>query len=312
MKRVIFALICFLIFSGSVFSQNIKVAAAANLQAVIKVLQADFKKKTGIEIEPIVGSSGNLVAQIKNGAPFDVFLSADMSFPETLYKDGLSKKSPIVYAQGSLIICSNQDVGFENWERVLLTHRVQKIAIANPAIAPYGKAADEALKSKGILNDVKSKVVTGESISQVNTYITTGVADVGFTTQALVKDPEAIITMPLVLPPSVLGFYLLLAFSPQHGVGKWLQNTFNLQFVFSFEGLILASVIYSMPFMLGPIKSALQQLPVSLSQASYSLGKSKWQTFVHVLLPNIKPSLFTAAVLTFAHTLGEFGVVLMI
>jgi molybdate transport system substrate-binding protein len=189
MKRVIFALICFLIFSGSVFSQNIKVAAAANLQAVIKVLQADFKKKTGIEIEPIVGSSGNLVAQIKNGAPFDVFLSADMSFPETLYKDGLSKKSPIVYAQGSLIICSNQDVGFENWERVLLTHRVQKIAIANPAIAPYGKAADEALKSKGILNDVKSKVVTGESISQVNTYITTGVADVGFTTQALVKDP---------------------------------------------------------------------------------------------------------------------------
>jgi molybdate transport system permease protein len=123
---------------------------------------------------------------------------------------------------------------------------------------------------------------------------------------------EAVITMPLVLPPSVLGFYLLLAFSPQHGVGKWLQHTFNIQFVFSFQGLVLASVIYSMPFMIGPIKSALQQLPVSLSQASYSLGKTKWQTFIKVLLPNIKPSLLTAAVLTFAHTLGEFGVVLMI
>jgi molybdate transport system permease protein len=123
---------------------------------------------------------------------------------------------------------------------------------------------------------------------------------------------EAIVTMPLVLPPSVLGFYLLLAFSPQHGAGKWLQQTFNIQFVFSFQGLVLASVIYSMPFMLGPIKSALQQLPVSLSQASYSLGKSRWQTFIRVLLPNIKPSLLTAAVLTFAHTLGEFGVVLMI
>ncbi len=123
---------------------------------------------------------------------------------------------------------------------------------------------------------------------------------------------EAIITMPLVLPPSVLGFYLLLAFSPQHGVGKWLQQVFNIQFVFSFQGLVLASVIYSMPFMLGPIKSALQQLPVSLSQASYSLGKSRWQTFIRVLLPNIKPSLLTAVVLTFAHTLGEFGVVLMI
>jgi len=123
---------------------------------------------------------------------------------------------------------------------------------------------------------------------------------------------EAIITMPLVLPPSVLGFYLLIAFSPQHGLGKWLLHTFNIQFVFSFQGLVLASVIYSMPFMIGPIKSALQQLPVSLSQASYSLGKTKWQTFIHVLLPNIKPSLLTAIVLTFAHTLGEFGVVLMI
>ena len=123
---------------------------------------------------------------------------------------------------------------------------------------------------------------------------------------------EAIITMPLVLPPSVLGFYLLLAFSPQHGLGKWLHDVFNLQFVFSFEGLVLASVIYSMPFMISPVKSAFQQLPVSLSQASYTLGKTQWQTFRHVLLPNIKPSLLTAAVLTFAHTLGEFGVVLMI
>ncbi len=123
---------------------------------------------------------------------------------------------------------------------------------------------------------------------------------------------EALITMPLVLPPSVLGFYLLLAFSPQHGVGKWLQQVFNVQFVFSFQGLVLASVIYSMPFMMGPIKSALQQLPASLSQASYSLGKSKWQTYTRVLVPNIRPSLLTAIVLTFAHTLGEFGVVLMI
>src|SRR5438309_7119617 len=123
---------------------------------------------------------------------------------------------------------------------------------------------------------------------------------------------EAIITMPLVLPPSVLGFYLLLAFSPQHGFGKWLNETFNIQFVFSFQGLILASVIYSMPFMIGPIKSALQQLPSSLSQASYTLGKTQTQTFNKVLLPNIAASVLTAVILTFAHTLGEFGVVLMI
>lgn len=123
---------------------------------------------------------------------------------------------------------------------------------------------------------------------------------------------EAIITMPLVLPPSVLGFYLLLAFSPRHGIGQWLQDTFDIQLVFSFQGLVLASFIYSIPFMIGPIRSALQQLPVSLAQASYTLGKTQWQTFKSVLLPNIKPSLLTAVVLTFAHTLGEFGVVLMI
>lgn len=123
---------------------------------------------------------------------------------------------------------------------------------------------------------------------------------------------EAIVTMPLVLPPSVLGFYLLVAFSPERGFGKWLHDTFDLQLVFSFKGLVLASVIYSLPFMVSPVKSAFQQLPVSLAQASYTLGKTRWQTFWHVLLPNIKPTLITAAVLTFAHTLGEFGVVLMI
>ncbi|GGH11143.1 molybdate ABC transporter permease subunit [Mucilaginibacter phyllosphaerae] len=123
---------------------------------------------------------------------------------------------------------------------------------------------------------------------------------------------EALITMPLVLPPSVLGFYLLLAFNPQQGLGHWLQQNFDVQFVFSFKGLVLASVIYSMPFMISPVKSAFEQLPASLAQASYTLGKTQWQTLRYVLLPNIKPSLLTAAVLTFAHTLGEFGVVLMI
>jgi molybdate transport system permease protein len=123
---------------------------------------------------------------------------------------------------------------------------------------------------------------------------------------------EAIVTMPLVLPPSVLGFYLLLAFNPQHGTGKWLREAFDLQLVFSFPGLVLASFIYSMPFMIGPIKSVLQQLPAGLAQASSSLGKTEFQTFFHVLLPNIRASVLTAALLTFAHTLGEFGVVLMI
>jgi molybdate transport system substrate-binding protein len=194
-KQSIVITAVFLLITISSFAQSLKVAVAANLQGVIKVLGKDFKQKTGIEIEPIVGSSGNLSTQIKNGAPFDLFLSADMSFPETLNKEGFAIKEPVVYAYGSLIICSTQNIGFENWERVLLSQRIKKIAIANPTIAPYGKAAEESLKLKGVLDDIKPKVVTGESIAQVNTYITTGVVDVGFTTRALIKDAEGKTTL---------------------------------------------------------------------------------------------------------------------
>ena len=123
---------------------------------------------------------------------------------------------------------------------------------------------------------------------------------------------EALLTMPLVLPPSVLGFYLLISFSPNSVLGQWLLQYFNISLVFSFEGLVVASVIYSLPFMISPVKSALVHLPDSLAEASYTMGKSKLATFYSVLLPNIKSSLYTASVLTFAHTLGEFGVVLMI
>ena len=123
---------------------------------------------------------------------------------------------------------------------------------------------------------------------------------------------EAFITMPLVLPPSVLGFYLLLAFSPNNKLGNWLQQHFDIQLVFSFEGLVIASLIYSLPFMISPIKAAFSQLPKSLSEASYTMGKSKMETFLKVEMPNIKSSILTAVVMTFAHTLGEFGVVLMI
>ena len=190
LKNALFFFTVFLLLHSITNAQDVKVAVAANLQSVIKVLQQDFIKKTGIVIEPVIGSSGNLATQIKNGAPFDLFLSADMGFPEALFKDGLGTKKPVVYATGSLIICSNQDIGFENWPKLLLGTSVNKIAIANPAIAPYGKAAEEALKSKGILNEVKPKIVTGESIAQVNTYISTGVAEAGFTTQSFVKDAE--------------------------------------------------------------------------------------------------------------------------
>ena len=123
---------------------------------------------------------------------------------------------------------------------------------------------------------------------------------------------ETIVSMPLVLPPSVLGFYLLVAFSPVNSFGKFLDSFFNLRLVFTFEGLVLASVIYSFPFMVHPIRSGFQSLPSSLIETSYMLGKSRRKTLFKVLLPNIKPSLLAGIVISFAHTIGEFGVILMI
>ena len=123
---------------------------------------------------------------------------------------------------------------------------------------------------------------------------------------------ETLVSMPLVLPPSVLGFYLLLAFSPKNSFGSWLEETFDLMLVFSFEGLIIASVIFSLPFMVHPIQSGFSSLSKSLKEASFVLGKSRLETLLYVLLPNIKPSLLTGIVISFAHTVGEFGVVLMI
>ncbi len=123
---------------------------------------------------------------------------------------------------------------------------------------------------------------------------------------------EAAVSLPLVLPPTVIGFYLLLAFSPESGLGAWLLENLDIRLVFTFGGLVLGSVIYSLPFMVQPIQSGLENLSPHLAEASYTLGKSEFQTLFKVLLPNIKPSLLSGTVLSFAHTVGEFGVVLMI
>ena len=122
---------------------------------------------------------------------------------------------------------------------------------------------------------------------------------------------EAIVSMPLVLPPSVLGFYMLVFFSPQNAFGMWLEEVLDLRLVFSFEGLVVASIIFSLPFMVHPIQSGFSSLPRNLVDAAYTLGKSRVNTLWHVLFPNIRASVLTGVVISFAHTVGEFGVVLM-
>ncbi|WP_291866824.1 molybdate ABC transporter permease subunit [Maribacter sp.] len=123
---------------------------------------------------------------------------------------------------------------------------------------------------------------------------------------------ETLVSMPLVLPPTVLGFYFLVAFSPNNALGDWLNGTLGIKLLFSFPGLVIASIFYSLPFMVHPIQSGLYSISPSLKEAAYVMGKSKFSTLIRVLLPNIKSSLLTGIVLSFAHTIGEFGVVLMI
>ena len=123
---------------------------------------------------------------------------------------------------------------------------------------------------------------------------------------------EAITALPIVLPPSVLGFYILYALSFHSPIGRFFQVVFGIKLVFNFTGLVVASCFYSLPFMVQPLQSGFEALPKNMLEASYIAGKSKLRTLLCVALPNIKPSLMTAIVITFAHTVGEFGVVLMV
>jgi molybdate transport system permease protein len=123
---------------------------------------------------------------------------------------------------------------------------------------------------------------------------------------------EIVISMPLVLPPTVIGFYLLVLLSPRHAFGAWWQQAFGQTLPFSFAGLVIGSCVYSLPFAVQPVVAAFRMLRPETAQAAYSLGMSRRQTFVHVLLPLSKSGIYSGAVLAFAHTIGEFGVVLML
>jgi molybdate transport system permease protein len=122
----------------------------------------------------------------------------------------------------------------------------------------------------------------------------------------------AVTSLPIVLPPSVLGFYILFALSQNSPIGIFFEETFGMKLVFNFTGLVIASCFYSFPFMVQPLQGGFETLNKNMLEASYIAGKSRFETLLRVALPNIKPALMTALIVTFAHTVGEFGVVLMV
>lgn len=187
------------LFLTSIFSsiqaEEIHIAVAANVQFAIKEILVEFKKATGIDAKVTIGSSGKLTAQITNGAPYDVFLSANMKYPETLFSKGLATRPPEVYAKGSVVFWS-MDPGLilpgnpEGTLRGLLSPAVKKIAIPNPRLAPYGVGATDSLKSFDLYDSLAPRLVFAESIAQTNQYIVSKNVTGGFTAKSVVLSPE--------------------------------------------------------------------------------------------------------------------------
>jgi molybdate transport system substrate-binding protein len=185
-----FAAVAMLMQATQAYAETITVAVAANVKYAFADLQQAFSRESGIAVKSVFGSSGKLTAQIENGAPFDVFLSADMKYPQTLFQDGLATTEPRVYANGVLVLWTLNPIDLGKGIRVLKDPAVQKIAVANPKLAPYGREAMNVLDHFGLHAAVDSKLIYGESISQVSQYIDSKSADIGFTAKSVVLAPE--------------------------------------------------------------------------------------------------------------------------
>lgn len=174
-------------------AQSITVAAAADLQFAMQEIAAGFQKQTGKEVKVIYGSSGNFFQQIQNGAPFDMFFSANLDYPKQLETSGfIAPGSYYQYAKGKIVVWVPNDskINISSGLRSFLDPAVKKIAVANPQHAPYGQAAVAAMQSEGIYDKIKDKIVTGENISQTASYVVSGAADVGVIALSLALSPN--------------------------------------------------------------------------------------------------------------------------
>ena len=179
-----------LVMVSSVFAEKINIAVAANVSYAINDLISEFNKTNpDTKVQITLGSSGKLTAQIKNGAPYNIFMAANMKYPEALYNDNIAITKPIIYAQGSLAILSTKKLDFEKGINLAVDTKVDKIAIANPKTAPYGKASVEAFKNANIYKEIEKKLVYAESISQTVTYAITAI-DMGFIAKSSLYSPK--------------------------------------------------------------------------------------------------------------------------
>ncbi len=169
--------------------QILRIATAANMQFAMEKLCKQFEAETGIRPELILSSSGKLTAQIRNGAPFDLFVSADMSYPQTLFEEGFATAAPQVYGLGKLVLWSYNE-NLQPSIEILSTDSLKHLAIANPKTAPYGTAALEVIRHYNLGELLQDKLVYGESIAQTNQFVVSGAAELGFTSMSVVLSPQ--------------------------------------------------------------------------------------------------------------------------
>jgi len=171
-------------------AETVTIAVSANLRETFEELKISFEEKTEHTIKTVVGSSGILTAQIRKGAPYDIFLAANMSYPDMLYRNGITTNKPILYALGSLALWKKASIqGNKVGLHSLINTKITRVAIANPRFAPYGIEAFKALEKSGTLDVLKKKIVYGNSVSQVNGYIFTGSVDVAITAKSSAMSP---------------------------------------------------------------------------------------------------------------------------
>lgn len=178
----------------SVSAQQITVAVAANMKDAFTEIDTAFRATGKPPIRVVYGSSGNFTAQIMNGAPFSVLISADEGYPLELYKKGKAVDEGLVYAIGKLAIITKKPTDVQSFDSkealIRAIQRANKIAIAKPELAPYGKAAVEYLKAEGLWELAKDKLIYGDNVGIATMYVVTGGADIGFTALSLAKSPE--------------------------------------------------------------------------------------------------------------------------
>ena len=192
-RRNVVVSVLMLVLARTVLAQEIKVAAAADLQFALQDIAARFEKESGKTVRLSFGSSGNFFAQLQNGAPFDIFFSANLDYPRKLDTAGLVEPgSYYEYATGKIVVWVPADskLDVNTGVRSLLNPVVKKIAIANPQHAPYGQAAVAALKKEGVYDKISEKLVLGENISQTASFVASGAADVGIVALSLALGPN--------------------------------------------------------------------------------------------------------------------------